>query len=1129
MHNFTCPQQHHWQSAGATQLERCPVCGAAPARVVPVAASGIGRVEEQSFAAGNGPALPATVMHSSDQAGAKEDSRDRTLAPALPAGALAVGRTVNATYEILGELGRGGMGVVYKARQLRLNRMVALKMILAGSHAGVEQLARFRAEAETLAPLQHTNIVQVYEVGELDGHPYFSLEYVEGGSLAEKLGGMPQAARQTAALLEQLARAMHFAHLRGIVHRDLKPANILLAAANVPAAVGPGGKDRSATNAVLVAEPAPLTAFTPKITDFGLAKNLESDSGHTRTGAILGTPSYISPEQASGRKEIGPATDVYALGAILYEMLTGRPPFRGESSMDTMLQVMTEEPVPPRRLQPKVPIDLETICLKALHKEPKKRYPSAEALADDLRRFQNGEPIQARPIGVVGRTIKWAKRRPALAALAFLGFGAFFTILLVSLYYNAELAKASRLDRSRLQDISAEKTKADQERQIAEDERQKAEEARAVAQERLEHSRRSLYAFQLIQAASLAAREPNLALELLQDRDRCPNSLQDFTWQYLRKLTDRERPPLSGGKQPIAAVALAPDGKTLATVGTDETVTLWDPAGKQPSRTLKTHHGDRIVSLAFAPDSQTLATASFDKTIKLHNIASGAEMATLEGHTAGVRGVAFSADGKHCASVGSDRLVILWDVVSAKPRATLRGHTGPALCLAFAPDGQTLATGGADRTVRLWDVPGEKGLGVLSGHTDAVLAVAFAPDGRLLASGSADRTARLWQPAERKPLETLRGHLDAVQAVAFAPDGKLLASGSTDKTVRLWQPVTGEERTTFKGHLKGVTALAYSRDGKTLYSGSADQTVKRWDARLSEPAQWRVDLGVEPGKTPVMAWAADGKTLATVSQADRLVRLADLVGQASRPVLSNFSIKFDGLALSPDGQRLAGATDDENLRLYELAKGQPLALVKAPGGRVACLAFSPDSKLLVSAGADGTVRFWEPAAKELKAAGTLPPAQGAVRSLTFSPNGKLLATSDEQSVKLWDVAGRKLVADLGPPSVRARWLAFSPDGKTLAVAGVLGAAYLWDVEKKQERVALKGHTAAVRSLAFSPDGKTLATGHADWDVVLWDAQTGQERATLAGHTDAVDGVSFPDAHTLLSLSADGVVRRWQAQ
>ncbi|HEX5270307.1 MAG TPA: protein kinase [Gemmataceae bacterium] len=292
-------------------------------------------------------------------------------------------------YEILGELGRGGMGVVYRARQTRLNRTVALKMIRGGDDAGPDELARFRREAEAVAHLRHPNIVQIYEVGDVQGAPFFSLEYVDGGSLAGKLRGVPQPPRQAARMSETLARAVHHAHERGVIHRDLKPANILLDSDGAP-----------------------------KVTDFGLAKRLEGDPGQTGTGAILGTPMYMSPEQAQGKtKEVGPATDVYALGAILYDMLTGRPPFRGETVMDTLLQVQTVEPVPCRRLQPGVPADLETICLKALAKSAPRRYPSAEAMADDLARFLNGEAIRARPVAAWERAWKWARRRPALAAL----------------------------------------------------------------------------------------------------------------------------------------------------------------------------------------------------------------------------------------------------------------------------------------------------------------------------------------------------------------------------------------------------------------------------------------------------------------------------------------------------------------------------------------------------------------------------------------------------------------------------------------------------------------------------------------------------------------------------------------
>jgi eukaryotic-like serine/threonine-protein kinase len=289
-------------------------------------------------------------------------------------------------YDLLGELGRGGMAVVFKARQQSLHRIVALKMILAGSRASAEELARFRIEAEAVAQLQHPHIVQIYEIGQQNGCPYYSLEFAEGGSLAQKLDGRPWSAEQAARLIEPLAQAVHAAHQQGIVHRDLKPGNVLLTANG-----------------------------HPKITDFGVAKRLDSNLGHTRTGAVVGTPSYMAPEQAEGKREIGPAADVYSLGAILYELLTGRPPFKGDTPLDTVLRVVSEEPVPPRRLQASVPRNLETICLKCLEKDPRRRYSSAQALAEDLRCFIAGEPISARPPGLLGRFDRWARLRPALA------------------------------------------------------------------------------------------------------------------------------------------------------------------------------------------------------------------------------------------------------------------------------------------------------------------------------------------------------------------------------------------------------------------------------------------------------------------------------------------------------------------------------------------------------------------------------------------------------------------------------------------------------------------------------------------------------------------------------------------
>ena len=353
--------------------------------------------------------------------------------PATPPVAVALPPYPNIPgYEVLSELGRGGMGVVYKARDTRLKRFVALKMILGGVHAGAEELARFKAEARAVAQLQHANIVQVHEIGDKDGLPYFSLEFVEGGSLAQRLMGTPLPIRSAAELTETLARAIHHAHQRGIIHRDLKPANVLLALSDASQKRPPDRRFCEAS----------LNECVPKITDFGLAKQLAEDS-RTQTGAIMGTPSYMAPEQAEGRiADIGPWTDVYALGALLYEFLTGRPPFRGDSPWDVVRHVREDEPEPPRRLNKKLSRDLETICLKCLEKAPARRYPSAEDLAEDLRRFLAHEPIQARPVSRVGRAARWCRRYPARAATV--GLGALAAVAVVILLLGLRSAGIHR-------------------------------------------------------------------------------------------------------------------------------------------------------------------------------------------------------------------------------------------------------------------------------------------------------------------------------------------------------------------------------------------------------------------------------------------------------------------------------------------------------------------------------------------------------------------------------------------------------------------------------------------------------------------------------------------------------------
>jgi serine/threonine protein kinase/tetratricopeptide (TPR) repeat protein len=370
-------------------------------------------------------------------------------------------------YEILGELGRGGMGVVYKARHLALDRVVALKMIRSGACASAEELARLRREAEVLARLQHANIVQIYEVGEHDGLPYLALEFVGGGTLGHYLAGSPLPPRRAARFLEVLARAVHAAHEQGVVHRDLKPANILLGARGQ----GLGAREEEVPSSLA---PSPWPLATPKITDFGLAKRLDLEPGspagghHTRTGVVVGTPGYMAPEQAEGDPErLGPATDVYALGAILYECLTGRPPFQGHSPVDTLLRSLRDEPLPPTRYEPRVGPDLETICLKCLQKEPARRYGTAAGLADDLRRFLAGEPIRARPISTWERGVKWARRRPALAALLATTAAAILLVLAILTTATMLLVAANERERQATAAAEARALEAQQQRMVA--------------------------------------------------------------------------------------------------------------------------------------------------------------------------------------------------------------------------------------------------------------------------------------------------------------------------------------------------------------------------------------------------------------------------------------------------------------------------------------------------------------------------------------------------------------------------------------------------------------------------------------------------------------------------------------
>jgi len=1002
-------------------------------------------------------------------------------------------------YEIVGELGRGGMGVVYKARQVGLNRVVALKMILAGGYAGPDELARFRAESAVIASLQHPNIVQVYEVGEHQRLPFFSLEFCPGGSLKGRLQGAPLPARHAAALVEALAGAVQAAHAKGVIHRDLNPANVLLTE---------GG--------------------TPKVTDFGLARTLD-DAGRTQTGAILGTPGYMSPEQASGDgKRVGPAADVYALGAILYECLTGRPPFRAATTMETLEQVLHQEPARPSLLQPRVPRDLETVCLKCLHKEPVRRYPSAAELADDLRRWQAGETIRARRVGALEHGSRWCRRNPALAA-SLLGVALALLLGTVVAWWFALQAQ------EKAHEAQANALRADEETQLAQANARRANVRAYVSDLRL-IQRNWDNALPISMSELLDEQRPERTAGI---------DLRGFEWYYWWRLSHVPS-PFPRHSDAVLSVAFSPDGQRIVSAGDNRTAIVWDAWTGQKQFTLKGHTG-RIWSVAFSPDGRRIVSAgNEDRTAKVWDAQTGREQLTLKGHTESVQCVAFSPDGRRIVSAGEDRTARVWDAKTGEQLLSLNGHAGEVRWAAFSPDGCLLASASRDRTVKLWNAATGREQLTFKGHTESVQCVAFSPDGRRIVSTSDDRTVKVWDAATGQEQLSLKGRYTwAVYCAAFSPDGRRIVSGGTDRTVNVWDATTGQEQLTLKGHTAPVTCVAFSPDGKRIVSGSHDRTVILWDAQASQEA---LNLLGHKSQVACVAISPDGQRLASaagdwgVGGAPRYVNGELRIWEAkSGRVAFNREGQASGVtcvAFSPDGKYLAsgsGVWDEQQkqyasgeIQLRDPTTGEERARYSGHASSVLCLAFSPDGRLLASAGFDGAIKVWDvEAARE---AFTLPGHAKWVTSLAFSSDGQRLASGGfDEVVKVWDVRARA-EARSWPMAGIVAGVSFNPEGDKLAACGYYNSGVqVWETVTGRPVLTLKGHSGFVTAVAFSPDGKRIVTTSEDNTLRLWETEAGQEVLTLKGHTNIVRSVAFSrDGKRIISGGWDKTVRVWDA-